>query len=72
MTKVICKCSFWNLVCSFQGSSSENGESNFSSIDVDPSLDLPALEFINVPDVNTAAEVSRIPHMYNNILDSFL
>ncbi|XP_051766981.1 tudor domain-containing protein 5 isoform X3 [Ctenopharyngodon idella] len=42
------------------GSSSENGESNFSSIDVDPNLDLPALEFINVPDVNAAAESEKV------------
>lgn len=72
MTKVICESSFWTLYFSFQGSSSENGETNFSSIVVEPSPDLPALECINVPDVNTEAEVSLIPHMYNNILDLFL
>ncbi|XP_056112478.1 tudor domain-containing protein 5 isoform X3 [Rhinichthys klamathensis goyatoka] len=47
--------------CSSQtGSSSENGQTNFSSIDVEPSLDLPALECINVPDVNTEAESEKV------------
>lgn len=71
MTKVIYDPSFWTLVCSFQGSSSENVETNFS-IDVEPSLDLPPLECINVPDVNTEAQVSLLPRMYNNIFDLFL
>ncbi|XP_067271947.1 tudor domain-containing protein 5 [Pseudorasbora parva] len=42
------------------GSSSENGETNISSVDVDPILDLPALECINVPNVNTAAEREKV------------
>uniref|UniRef100_A0A9J7ZLS6 Tudor domain-containing protein 5 n=2 Tax=Cyprinus carpio TaxID=7962 RepID=A0A9J7ZLS6_CYPCA len=41
-------------------SSSENGETNFSSINVDSTLDIPALEFINVPDVNTAAKSGKV------------
>ncbi|CAM4656885.1 unnamed protein product [Leuciscus chuanchicus] len=46
--------------CSSQtGSSSENVETNFS-IDVEPSLDLPPLECINVPDVNTEAQSEKV------------
>ncbi|KAK2906919.1 hypothetical protein Q8A67_005904 [Cirrhinus molitorella] len=41
-------------------SSSENGESNISSINVDSSLDIPALECINVPDINTAAKSGKV------------
>ncbi|XP_077082453.1 tudor domain-containing protein 5 isoform X2 [Siphateles boraxobius] len=47
--------------CSSQTcSSSDNGETNFSSIDVEPSLDLPALECINVPDVDTEAQSEKV------------
>ncbi|KAG1945749.1 tudor domain-containing protein 5 [Pimephales promelas] len=47
--------------CSSQtGSSSENGQTNFAPTDVEPSLDLPALECINVPDVNAEAESENV------------
>lgn len=41
-------------------SNSESGETNLASIDVDPNLDLPPLEVINVPDVNTAAKSENV------------
>ncbi|XP_073699730.1 tudor domain-containing protein 5-like [Garra rufa] len=41
-------------------SSSKNGETNVSSINVDSSLDIPALECINVSDVNTAAKSGKV------------
>ncbi|XP_043078247.1 LOW QUALITY PROTEIN: tudor domain-containing protein 5 [Puntigrus tetrazona] len=41
-------------------SSSENGETSFSSVYVDSALDIPALEFINIPDFNTAAKSGKV------------
>ncbi|XP_051549316.1 tudor domain-containing protein 5-like [Myxocyprinus asiaticus] len=40
--------------------SSENGENNCPSKDVDPILDLPELEFITVPEVNAAAKSEKV------------
>ncbi|XP_026053373.1 LOW QUALITY PROTEIN: tudor domain-containing protein 5-like [Carassius auratus] len=41
-------------------SSSENGENNFSSINEDSTFDMPALELINVPDVNTVSKSGKV------------